>query len=414
MKKAFLFIAMMALCTAAVWAVDVTTTGRVIMELVNDNNWSDFTSWDETDAPAANDVQCYGRGRVDFGLKAQFSENIVAVINTRFEGDDEGNKWMYFGKNNDEPGRQLSDAEPTLQEAYISFGNLFNMPLTWDLGRKAYGYGASNVMSDYDKIDGWRLNYATELFYVNLHYAIRERNTNMQDDEYCNNKTLMGLNAGTKNDMMDVNAYVWMLSEPLNKDDNDSHLVFGARGEFSLMEKMLMPFVEIALETGTNDATEVDYSGMLIDLGAKFNMDMGSGKFDALVQFLQSSGDDVDTNDKDETFCGVDMSNNIQGYTDYDVAAGGVQMIKVEAGFTPAAMDKIRCYLDFWMFNDATANIDDVSGENMWNEIALGAKYTLMKNVSIYGAFNIGMPNKDYMGGEDAAMAFTVGSQLKW
>ena len=411
MKKAYLLLVILVAFSAA-FAVDVTTTGRVLMEMVTENNWSDWTDFDDATG-AGNDKDCYGKGRVDLGFKAMFSENVMARINMRMEGNDDGNKWMYWGKNQIVPGNELRDAELCLQEAYIQFKGLFHQPIVWDLGRKTYNYGAKNIVSDADKLDGWRLAYEAEMFYVNLHYHILERHPHFMLEDYCVNYTLMGINGGMDNDMMDINAYFWMLGMPEDNEDKASMNVFGARGEFTLMEGMVLPFVEIAMQSGTDEAADMDYSGMLLDLGSGFKMDMGSGKFDAMVEFLMSSGDDADEQDGTAWY-GVGLSNREEGYLDNDPVANNEMMIKVEAGFTPMAMEAMRVYLDFWMFNDNSKNYDDISGENLYNEIELGAEYNWMKNVKIYGAMNYGMPNKDMMGGEDAAMAFTLGSQVKW
>ncbi|MCD4828155.1 MAG: hypothetical protein K8R90_01830 [Candidatus Cloacimonetes bacterium] len=412
MKKAYLLIIVMAMFVASSWAVTITTTGRVLMETVYENNIDDWTDFDEDNAATTNDKDIFGRARVDLGFKAQITDNILARINTRFEGDHANQKWMYWGANNIEAGEQLGDAELTLQEAYIQYTGMM-LPITWEIGRKTYVYGVSNIVGAADKLDGWHIVYNADAFYVNLHDVIRARNEHNDDGDYVVNSKLFGINGGTANDMMDINAYFWMQTTPETDDDKWSNMVFGARGEFVLMEGMVQPFVEFAMQSGTSDAADADFGGMLVDVGSKFDFELGSGNMDALVQFLMSSGQDADETDG-TTFWGVGLSDNLQGYNEANVAAGGVQMIKIEAGFTPMAMQALRMYFDFWMFNDNSKNIDDVSGENIYNEFAVGTELTLNANANIYMGFNYLMPNEDMVGGEDAAMAFTFGTQVKW
>ena len=442
--------------------------GRIAIELVSENNMNDFTDYDygdldddstTPDESEGNDVTSYGRSRVDLNFKTMISENTCAVINTRFESAT-GNKWMTYGKNG--PDR-LQDSEPKLQEAYIGFRKIFTEHVNGEIGRKVYKYGSGMVMSDKDKVDGWRLGGKFGKGYLNMHYIIRTYNEdNLANVDEPNQQWIWGINGGADKliDMIDFNAYYWLQYEPEHSPDKADESVakmmniFGARGEADIMDGMLTPFMEFAFQFGVyekgyvNESNELEdyvFSGYLFDIGTGFEKEIGDMAIDANVEFLMLSGDDVNTNDENEGWQGIGLGNRELGYMEYNVALPvfegtddngddvelhrGLTMFALGGGITP--IDPLRIGLDFYMFNDNSSNAEatkdnkdvEISGENIWNEIDLSVDYKIDKKVTLYVLWGIVLPNGDYpyelddgefSFGEDMATGFTFGAQVKW
>ncbi len=462
MKKITLFVIVIGLMaiTSALIAGDKDYPqfkfgGRITMELVSENNMNDYTDYDydkNTGVTKGNDADAYGQARVDLNFKTMITENICAVISTRFENGN-GDKWIRFGKNytredndgdgepdaNGDPkddGSKMQDTEPKLQEAYIGFKKFFIDQLEGEIGRKAYVYGSGNVMADLDKVDGWRLGAKFGVAYFNMHYMIREQYLNYEAVDEPIQLWIWGLNGGMDKlaEMIDFNVYYWLQykseQSPDKADESvpDMLNIFGARGEADLMDGMLTPYIELAAQFGlaekgytnpTNGKNEdYTYSGFLFDIGTGFEQEIGDMAIDANIEILVHSGDDAKTLDENEGWKGIGLGNREMGYTCFNVAqpaavgtdaAGdkvsfdrGLMMFTLGGGITP--IEDLRIGLDFFMFNDNSSNAKywkgakqvEVSGENMWNEIDIDVSYMLAKKTKLYTCFGYIMPNGDY------------------
>ena len=429
MKKTYIIVVVLLLVSSFLFAGDkkISMSGRVLMEMVKENNTSDFTAYDEENPSGTNDSQLYGDGRVDLKFKATINKIVTAYVSTRFEGKGSGDKWMNFGSDESGEGDQLKDAWPALQEAYVNIDNLFNSPLNMKMGRQGIGYGAGNIIDD--KFDGLTLNLDMEKFYANLHFLIIDAYGNFETAEGDHNLTALSLNGGMNGvaDMMDINAYFWRTAETVLDNEDSSETVtnavnvIGARAEAGLMDGLLSPYFEFAIQSGGNgQGEEISYSGMLLDIGTDLEKDLGSMTIDAMFEFFMASGDDMETNDEYEHFGLIDLSGREEGWFDQEVALEGNQMIKFGLGMTPASLEAFHAGLTFWMFNDNSSNYEneageEISGENMYNELGIDASYKITKKTKLYGGLSYIMPNEDYPGyGEDAGTAMYFGTQVKW
>ncbi len=464
--------------------------GRITMELITENNMDDFTDFDSKYSTAdtsyvtkGNDTANYGRARVDLNFTTKITEDISAVIKTRFESDamdedekkdtddngwvTDGNKWMTFGSNQEDDN--IEDSSPRLQEAYIGFKKIFVDGLNGEIGRKVYKYGTGNVMSDKDKVDGWRIGYNFDNGEVNMHYIIREQHENLEHvDESCQ-QWLYGLNGGMDSvaDMVDFNVYYWIQystdvtaeadTDPKKADESavDMINILGVRGDFTLMEGMITPYIEAAIQTGAEEKgyqndnggyEDKTYSGYLLDLGTDFEKEVSEMVIDANLEIMILSGDDKKTGEENEGWQGIGLGNREMGYMDYNVtlplfkgtkADGsssknytGLTMFNIGAGVT--MIKDLRFGFDYFMFQDNSSNFyatkdtaDDtkISGETMWSEFDLNLDYQMAKKTCLYATFGYVMPNSkypykmkdgNYSFGEDAAMGFVVGAETKW
>ncbi len=407
--------------------------GRITIELITENNMTDFTDYDyDKDAGTVegNDVAAYGQARTDLNFKTMITENICAVINTRFESEN-GDKWMIFGANND--ADNWEDSSPKLQEAYIGFKKLFIDQLNGEIGRKVYKMGSGNVMSDKDKVDGFRIGAKFGAAYINYQYILREQYNNYWAVDSPVQYTIWGLNGGVDKlaDMVDINGYFWwnymQLQDPENADDfvNDNLWVLGVRGDLNLVDGMLTPFMEVAFQFGAAEKSaaggdDYNYSGYLFDLGTGFELEAGSVGIDANIEFFSKSGDDADTADENECWQGIGLGNRELGYMSYNIASStisGLNMFSIGGGVT--MMENLRIGLDLYSFMDNSANYkngngDEISGEPMWDELDLEISYEMAKKTKLYTLVGLLFPNKDYMGGEDMAAGWLVGAETKW
>jgi hypothetical protein len=422
-----------------------------------ENNDTDFSSFDAAHPDLTNDARSYAEGRLDVNFNIDIAKDVFVKVGTRFEGKTNADdKWMYFGKytRTDDEGNitypQLKDGAPTLQEAYVEFRNLFGQPLTFDFGRKLENYNVNgensfgNVMSTYDKVDGLKLGYVNDIYFANLHYYIMENQQDVGAIEGEKLDKIIGVVGGIKNKSIveDAYAYYWMRSKAVSKttdptnDLSDTRNVIGARADFTFFDGMITPFIEVAMQSGTNEAlvideatptvpatyAEVDYDGMLIDLGAGFERDLGPSTVDAAIRYLSVSGDDAKTDDTNEAFTGIGLGITEQGWNLVNPMLVQWNMVKLSLGVTPATMDKLRLGLDFWMFGDASENYDGISGENMYNEIGFCASYAMYSNVDIMLGYNYLMPNEDAQNliyddavtHGDAASALWFETDIRW
>ncbi|MDD3051205.1 MAG: hypothetical protein PHR06_08665 [Candidatus Cloacimonetes bacterium] len=432
MKKYLSLLAAIALVTTTLLAEDdypkISVGGRVLMEMVSENNM-DFTDFDDT-TEEGNDAKLFGHGRVDVKFKAELNKNIMGFVNTRFEGKGTGDKWMNFGKDKTGDGDQFDDAWFALQEAYLQYKNLLNLPITLNMGRKDWNYGNSNIL--YKKLDGMMLGYNNQNIFVNYHFIVKDNGVPFDTAEGDNSNFIWGLYGGMEKlaDVVNVDAYfLRSAKKAIDAADSkeavvDAKMVFGAKFDASLMDGMISPYLEFATQTGSNGQDgddEMKYSGMLVDLGINFETEVNDKKLDAMVEFFMASGDDADTADENELF-GLGIADREEGYNVLTVANNGYQMIKVGAGYTP--IKNLRTGFNFWMFNDNSKNIDKASGENIYNEFSLDVTYKMYKNTKIYAGMAMLMPNKDYTGdylenadlnnGEDSGMALYFGTEVKW
>jgi len=437
MKKLFTIMAILGLMSS-LFSADVTypnisLKGRVLMEMVNENNL-DFTDFDENTA-TGNDLKSYGHGRVDLKFKAELNQNLLAFVNTRFEGKSTGgDKWMNWGSDGSGTGDQLEDAVPVLQEAYVKFDEIFGIPVCLNMGRVDQSYGNQNII--YKKLDGLKLGYEQEKFFVNFHYAITENGDYFETAEGSSSKYVMGFYGGLTKlaDMLNADLYLLASAksaidaEDETKTVGDAKVVFGTRLSADLMEEMITPYLEVAVMGGNNgQKEEYKYSGMLFDIGADFATELNGMPIDAMLEFFMASGNDADSDDEDETF-GLGIADREEGYNVIQIAKYAYQMIKFGAGICP--IEKLRTGFTFWMFNDNTKNYETpsgekVSGENIYNELALNLDYSVTDNALIYLGMSYMMPNKDYYyydsengmyykSGEDAGTAIYFGTEISW
>ncbi len=452
-KITILLIVVMATALFAGEYPKVDIHGRFLLEMDYENNLADWTDFKDN---ANNDKTTYTQGRLDLSFNTHINENIMVKIHSRLESDDEASsKWIKFNMDSDQ---KIKDTRLKLQEAYVQYDNLFFEGLSAHLGQRLWNYGGGNIFGPADYISGAALMFKRDNLWVDLQTA---NLAEYEDAEYTNIEEdhaakIFGLIGGMNKiaDMADVQAYFFRKGENVESfDDNglsknetecNAFNVFGARGDVTLMDGMLKPYLEFAMQTGANDATGIDYSGMLLDVGLNAEFDLGFGTLMPRAELFMRSGDDAGSDDENEAFTGVGMGLVEHGYqavnifwklTDNGFKADvdhGMMMVNFGTDFTPEMCKKMNVGFNFWMFNDNSTDVKigtkEVSGENMWNEFNLYGSYKVHKNAKFYAGLGMLMPNKDYgfnytddndvshlfMFGEDTATVMWFGTEVKW
>lgn len=437
MKRISLFIVLIALVAAPLFAGDypeVSVGGRIYLRNVYEDNM-DFTEFD-SDTGTGNDQMGYAEARVDVNFKAKIWDNVMAAVSTRFEGKGNGDKWMEYGKDGMGGGDQLSDAITYLQEAYVGIHKIFGLQfLNVYAGRKTWNYGAKNIVSDKDKLDGTTFQIKMDGcdWWINLHSFIRTRNAEFATVQEDSDKMLLGLVAGmTMKDLGEGHFYFWNQYEgDIAADDAetavyDSDMVVGFRFDGDMdMGMSFMPFLEFAYQMGTDpngtddSDDDVDTAAMLVEIGSGIAGKADAGKWGALLDIIYTTGDDVET-EENESWSGVGLANNEQGWMDMNVPQNGdMMMAKLGGWFSPAQMSAWKFGLNFWMFMDTTAGVEvageEVSGGTIYNEVGLCTEYKIGGKAKIKMGFNYLMPGDENLaGGEDGGMALWNEIQVKW
>lgn len=408
--------------------------GRVWIVNNYENNMQDFTDFDE-DEMTGNDDMGYIQARVDLNFSAQIVEDVKGVVNFRLEGND-GEKWIYLGKDKTESedgDSQLADALLKLQEAYVQWNKFCGLEqVNVIFGRKVYNYGNKNIVSDRDKLDGSTVELKFGDIYANLHAFVRERRAEFETVVEDSDQMLLGFNVGSKKaGPGHLNGYFWNLyRNKVSSDDAeeticDGRMVLGARYDNIAVVDGIKPYIEFAMQTGTNEGSSTesdddkDYAGMMFDIGTTYEVPMGGATIDGEFEVLYTSGNDAEADDEIGTFNGVGLSNREEGWNKVIVSDGGNMMVKFDFGVTPESLEKSRFGMTFWMINDTSSNVqndegDDISGGNKCMEFALYHQYAITKGVDWNMGFHYLMPNEDFMPGEDAGMGLYTEIIAKW
>ncbi len=418
-------ILLIVVLTTALFAGEypkVDIHGRFLLEMDRENNMTDWTKFKDNNF---NDMTTFTTGRLDLNFDTAISENIMVKIHARAEGDG-GSKWIMF---NSDSGNKLKDAKFRIQQAYVQYDNLFIEGLSAHFGQKLWNYGGGNILGPADYVGGAALMFKRDNMWVDFQTINMDEfeNAEYPNIEEDHAEKIFGVIGGLNKiaDMTDFHAYFFRRGENVevanHKTECDAVNVFGARTDMTLMDGMVKPYFEFAMQMGANDAVKIDYSGMLIDAGVKGDMDLGTMSVMPRFEFFYRTGDDVSTVDEIETFTGIGMGNVEVGYDAFnihDTGDTGLMMINVGSDFVPAMCKKLTVGFDFWMFNDNTKEWKvggkDMSGENMYNEINLTASFDVHEKACLYTGWGIYMPNKDYVDGEDSATALWFGTEVKW
>ncbi len=445
MKKSLsilILLSLIALLSAGEYP-QVKVGGRVMAQYSWENNF-DFTKYD---SGANNDKKSLGEMRIDLKFSTKVADNISTKIATRIEGN-EGSKYAAMGGSDTK--NKLKDATFKLQEAYVKVDKLFGHDmLSMTAGRRALAYGKENVLGVSDRCDGFTLSLKNENMWADLHYWVKEEFDGVDEEwadvEADHDAIVWGAVVGAEkiSDMINGHAYFLRKSENVyngaDKDPvNDAINVFGLYADAKLMDGMIAPYFEFAMQSGTEEATEggtdTDYSGILVDLGSKFKHKIdGAGKIDAELEYFLASGQD---DSEDETYWkGIGYGNREEGYLytynkdlkilkDKNITnskGSGMQMIKFAAGFAPEAIENLHVKFAYYMFGDASKDQKvgdkEISGESIVSEMNFVATYKLSKKTKLYGGFALISPNKDYVIAgekEDSATALWSGIQVKW
>ncbi len=456
MKKSLsilILLSLIALLSAGEYP-KVKVGGRVMAQYSWGNNLKDFAAYSDS---TNNDKKSLGEMRVDLKFSTKVSENISTKIATRLEGKTKGDKYVEMGGSDTED--KIKDATFKLQEAYVKVDKLFGKDfLSMTAGRRALAYGKENVLGVSDRCDGFTFSLKKDNFWADLHYWVKEEFDTSQDngadfDEWDDvdadhDEIVWGTVIGADKLMDKINGHAYFLRRAENQYDGpdkdpikDAINVFGFYSDAKLFDGKLNPYLEMAVQSGSNDADSCDYSGMLLDFGATFNHKIdGAGKFDAEFEYFRVSGQD---DSEDKTYWqGIGYGNREEGYLytyhkdakilkDKNITnskGAGMQMIKLCAGFAPEAVKNLHVKLAYFMFGDTssdqTVEIDgtdkEVSGENIVSEMNFVVTYKLSKKTKLYGGFAMISPNKDYFVEdgdsirEDSATALWSGIQVKW
>ena len=403
--------------------------GRFLLEMDYENNF-DWTEFKDNDF---NDKNTYTQGRLDLTFDSKISEDIKVLIHTRVEGDSTS-KWFRFNGDSD---NKLKDAKFKVQQAYVQYDNLFLEGFSMHLGQRLWNYGGGHILGAGDYVGGMAMMVKMDNIWFDFH-AINM--CEFENNEYNNIEEdhadkILGVIGGMNKvaDMLDVQAYFFRRGENVevageNKTECDARNILGFRGDAELMDGMLMPYLEFAMQMGANDVTKQDYSGMLVDVGLNAKLDLGFGKLMPRAEIFMRTGDDNGSDDEIEAFRGIGLGNVEVGYNLYNIHSDldvvnyehGLMMVNIGSDFTPEMCEKASVGFDFFMFNDNStdykdANNKEISGENMWNEFDIFASYQVHKKAKLYTGMAMLMPNKDYPGfGEDSAMALWFGTEVKW
>jgi hypothetical protein len=148
-----------------------------------------------------------------------------------------------------------------------------------------------------------------------------------------------------------------------------------------------------AYQTGSNDATDIDYSGMLLNAEIGMKMDSGT-KLSVLVDY--TTGDDTETADEVETFNNLLYTGHKwNGYMDYFVGGLSTGLTDIALRVAHPINETMWLKADAHMFMSTEEYADGES--NIGNEIDV----TLVKkhgDMKIQGGVSFFMPTEEYFG----------------
>ncbi|NLI10803.1 MAG: porin [Elusimicrobia bacterium] len=381
------------------------------------------------------EVNAYNQNNGDFNKSSDDKTGDVdsrVMINASFDLNNDVNAVVSVVKNNRQYGDASEDANTIqnnlfFEQAYLNLKGVFGMD--HKLGRQYYGkagdlviyYGPKMwpypVSMPVSAIDGWTGWYKTGNWDIHAIMA-NEYNDTTLAKSYDQDSRLSGINASTKIDRFNLNAYYYQKNDKeyssnylsLAPSDIKSYLgLFGVRANWeSMFLKGLNLGLEYDMNTGKDKTTtaEADYKGYAYKVNADYAMDF-MGKLGFNAEYVYLSGQDNSSDVKlfhpiNSDYRPGIIGNGFGVLNAYVTAIGdGAKVMDFGVNWTPEKLNKLNLAVSY--YNTKVAEKNPGMKDTIGNEYNLVASWNHSENVSVKGYYAMFTPEKDNNGGQDDA-----------
>lgn len=367
------------------------------------------------------EVNAYNNSNTtDFNKKADDKKGDVdsrVMINASFDLNNDVNAVVSVVKNNRKYSAASEDANDIqnnlqFEQAYLNLKGVFGMD--HKLGRQYYGKAGDLViyygpkMWPYDNgltvdaIDAWTGWYKTGNWNIHAIMGTQSNSTANPNTD----ARLSGVNASTKIDRFDLNAYYYNENDKTAGASN----YLGVLGFRANWECMFLKGLNLGLEydmnmgKDTNVALDNEHKGYAYKVNADYAMDfMGKLGFDA--EYVFTSGDEKATDKKDEEYTSIngDYRPGILiggGFTAPATGSGNV-IYGLGVNWTPEKMNKLNVAAKYYDFS-ADKKVT-LTKKHEGSELDLVATWNHSENVSVKGYYAMFTPEKKNVATDDAA-----------
>jgi len=337
------------------------------------------------------------------------------MINASFDLNNDANAVVSVVKNNRKYGDPSEDANIIqslffFEQAYLNLKGVLGMD--HKLGRQYYGKPGDVVIyfgpimwpyvdgMTVNAIDGWTGWYKNGNWDIHAILATEVNSTSTPNAD----KRLSGINASTKIDRWNLNAYYYNENNKLSTG-SDYTGVLGARANWECMfVKGLNLGLEYDRNTGKNTSNDLKHQGYLYKVNADYSMDL-MGKLGLEAEYFFASGDENYTDKKDKQYASINGDYRpgiINGGSFTTPATGSGSLIyNFGINWTPEKLNKLNLTAKYYDFSaDKKAGL---TKKHEGSEFDIVATWNHSENISVKGYYATFMPEKKNNANHDSA-----------